>query len=717
MTGCQSKGNADPVKGEEELPKEINTNVEETLHISADEIPAFDVNSVLYENAIENKEPVVDIFYYENIYAFYGKEIKVFDFDTKEELQTITLEGLEDVNFPIYQTDLTPLTEETKNSETKSNTYVTAFTVYNNEYYVISDTTENTKTVTKILRFDNNGKLLHEYPIQIDNLAEKIVIKNDKAMILSVNIESIQEPLPYYDLTIYNFIEQTQAKVDVNKVWAVTLTDNNKAAIATVGEEGRNELLLMDIESQQIEKEMDVDIDFIMDLDYQDQKLYILTVSEVITTESDLTEPIATLLNNYVKNTSNRKIRIYEDESVILHSSNHLLLYDSKSLEQKAVDSEPYTITVLTPYDSDNTNYLFGDYINELKNKYPNINLASLDVIKTVEIYLEEYAEKVIKKLMAKDTDFDLFYMWDNDNLIKSNYYEDLSKYEQIAHNHDKMLPGIRSLMSYDNKIYGVPTSITFRGFDYDPTDVIDLGLQFPENTWTISDFYDFAVKNKEIIEKEQKPLLNFYHVLGIDTMFNTSLYVSYLQGVELSSDELASHFEKLKIMLEEELFTVNLNYKGKTIIDDSYINSLGESMLRLAPVTLNEDCGYLASIQYISLNPSSQNKDLAVELLAAFTDSEIRKKSIFQEIGSQMQFNVTPDFFEVPNIFNYYSELDQFKSHQLYRALLKKSYRDIRIQGYAEIGYLFEDFMNGKRTAQSAADEIIQRLDMIKYE
>jgi hypothetical protein len=118
-----------------------------------------------------------------------------------------------------------------------------------------------------------------------------------------------------------------------------------------------------------------------------------------------------------------------------------------------------------------------------------------------------------------------------------------------------------------------------------------------------------------------------------------------------------------------------------------------------------------------VALNPSSQNKELAAELLAAFTDSEIRKKSIFQDISIMLQYGRQLDHIEVPSIFHNYTELDRFESHKLYRELLEKSDRNIEFQGRAEIGYLFEEYMNGKRTATSAADEIIQRLDMIKYE
>jgi hypothetical protein len=718
MTACQSKENYNNVENDDKLTSKSELNTDENTK-EVETIPAFDVNSVLYENAIQNKETVIDIFYNENIYAFYGDKIKIFDFITKKEIQTIHLEGLEDVKVPVVVNDLKPISDETDEGESKSNTYVTAFTVYKNEYYVMSNTTENTQSVTKILRFDSNGKFIDEYPIQIDNLAEKIEIQNDTAVILSVNVASIQEPLPYYDLTVYNFLEKKLSKIDLNKVQAVTMTDNNKAAIATIGEDNQNsKLQIIDFGAMQIEKELDVDMKYIMDLNYYDNKLYILTVSDVFSIDIDLTMPTTLLLNNYVKGTYNRRLKIYKDTFVILHSSNNTLLYDFKALERKEVDSKPYTLTFLTPYDTNSTNYIFGDYINDLKKEYPNINLVTLDLINTNEIPLDEYNEKVAKKLMAKDIDFDLYFAYDNDNLIKSDYYVDLSQYKQIAHNLDNMLPGMKDLMSYNNKLFGVPINISFGGFSYHTVDLNGLIVQFPGGKWNISDFYDFAIKNKDIIEREQKPLLNVPHVLTIDSMFNNSLYVSYLQGAELNSEDLAFQFEILKKMVDEKLIYIDSNYKGDAIIFDRYINSLAEAEPHLAPVVANENCKYLASIEYVALNPSSPNKELAAELLATFTDFEIRKKSIFQEIGMQTKYSAGRfDSIEIPNIFHDYTELDSFDSFSLYKKMLEQSYRNINFEGAVEIGYLFEDYMNGKRTAKSAADEIIQRLNMIKYE
>ncbi|MDF2589502.1 MAG: hypothetical protein K0S41_3343 [Anaerocolumna sp.] len=718
IAACQTQKSSDTLEKEIELTSEsefIIENNEDTVET----IPAFDVNSVLYENAIQNDEPVIDIFYNENIYAFYGDKIKIFDFTTKAEMQTIHLEGLEDVNVPVVVSELNPISDEPDVTENKSKTYVTTFTIYKNEYYVISNTTENTKNITKILRFDSNGRFINEYPIQIDNLAEKIEIQNDMAVILSINVDSIQEPLPYYDLTVFNLLEQKQSKVDLNKVQAVTMNYNNKATIATIEEDNQNSnLQIIDLKTLQIEKEANVDMKYIMDLSFYDNKLYILTLSDVFNIDIDLATSTTSLLNNYVKGTHNRRLKIYKDAFVIMHSSNNILLYDFNVLERKEVDSKPYTLTFLTPYDTNSSNYIFRDYINDLKKKYPNINLVTLDLINTNEIHLDEYNEKVAKKLMANDTDFDLYFAYDNDNLIKSDYYVDLSQYKQIDQNLDNMLPGIKNLMSYNNKLFGVPINITFRGLSYHAEELNSLELQFPSGTWTISDFNDFAVKNKDIIEREQKPLLNVPHVLTIDSMFNNSFYVSYLQGAELSSEDLAFQFERLKNMVEENLIRIDPNFKGDAIIFERNFNSLSEAEPHLAPVVANENCKYLASIDYVALNPSSPNKELAAELLATFTDSEIRKKSIFQEIGMQIQYNSSQlDSIEIPNIFNIYNELDRFDSFTLYKELLKQSYRNINYEGAAEFGYLFEEYMNGKRTAKSAADEIIQRLNMMKYE
>ncbi|MBQ2724974.1 MAG: hypothetical protein IJF78_04630, partial [Clostridia bacterium] len=74
----------------------------------------------------------------------------------------------------------------------------------------------------------------------------------------------------------------------------------------------------------------------------------------------------------------------------------------------------------------------------------------------------EEYAYAMAKKLMAGDTDFDLFYVsTEMAQLFDSQYYEDLTRYSRLSRDYfDEMVPGLRDICTIDGRLSLVPLSL-----------------------------------------------------------------------------------------------------------------------------------------------------------------------------------------------------------------------------------------------------------------
>ena len=69
----------------------------------------------------------------------------------------------------------------------------------------------------------------------------------------------------------------------------------------------------------------------------------------------------------------------------------------------------------------------------------------------------DEYQFAMAKKLLAGDTDFDIFYVsTEMADLMKGQYYEDLSQYPLLNGYYDRMVPGVKELCTID----GVPALV-----------------------------------------------------------------------------------------------------------------------------------------------------------------------------------------------------------------------------------------------------------------
>lgn len=114
-----------------------------------------------------------------------------------------------------------------------------------------------------------------------------------------------------------------------------------------------------------------------------------------------------------------------------------------------------------------------------------------------IEIIVKKLSDikKLPLKLLAGDSDFDLYLPnWANAELYYP-VYEPLNDYPVIMEQFDTMLDEVKDICTYNGKIYGVPAQISVGRavMGYDAELLATLGLSLPDETWTLDDFYALA--------------------------------------------------------------------------------------------------------------------------------------------------------------------------------------------------------------------------------
>ncbi|MBR4960898.1 MAG: hypothetical protein IKY52_08385 [Clostridia bacterium] len=149
-------------------------------------------------------------------------------------------------------------------------------------------------------------------------------------------------------------------------------------------------------------------------------------------------------------------------------------------------DAIPNAVTVLVDEFSSN----FG------QNRIAEISDAVFDQY-GIEIIVKKLKDtsKLPLKLLAGDSDFDLYLPSPANAELYYPVYEPLNDYPVIMEQFDTMLDEVREICTYDGKIFGVPAQISVGRsvMGYDAELLAKLGLSLPDENWTLDDFYALA--------------------------------------------------------------------------------------------------------------------------------------------------------------------------------------------------------------------------------
>jgi len=198
-----------------------------------------------------------------------------------------------------------------------------------------------------------------------------------------------------------------------------------------------------------------------------------------------------------------------------------------------------------------------------------------------------EYAFTMAKKLLAGDTDFDIFYVsTEMSQLLKQEYYADLSQYAALDQLYDDFPPGLRDLLSLDGMpalvINDLRTGIT----------VSDDGV-FPDS---VGDLPGTALKSTSV----RMALMPLFEQFSAN-------YMAHRLSEKQAKSDLTALFETAQACMDAG----NVTQSGKLAFRNTTMTL--KASQTAAPMLLSgEDYSYAYAGGFWAINPNSPNPELA---------------------------------------------------------------------------------------------------------
>jgi len=226
----------------------------------------------------------------------------------------------------------------------------------------------------------------------------------------------------------------------------------------------------------------------------------------------------------------------------------------------------------------------------------------------------DSYQTNTIKKLMANDTDFDLFTINENmPNVIEKGYYEDLMPYVGVARNFDNMLPGLRALFSHNGKIIGVPVSLRLDGYTYTPASLATYNIKNPEPMLTIQDY-------RRLFDEASMPF-----AIGSITFLDmyANLASAFAEGRDIKQSDVTTFYEDmLAIHKAGGLAGITGDMQG--LFQSVFLNEYSGTLPHVSVPAYKENTGVAVAYTALVINPNSKNKELAAAYLAMLTSPDM---------------------------------------------------------------------------------------------
>lgn len=396
------------------------------------------------------------------------------------------------------------------------------------------------------------------------------------------------------------------------------------------------------------------------------------------------------------------------DASQILYSDGKIILWSQMKNYFLVTDqSEREHINVLLTRDiSLNTRFPYIASIFEAEYGFP-VHLS--------EYPDDIYMDKLRTKLLAGDDDYDMFLINDpnKDNflssILKYELYEPLDSYEGITNNFSGMFDGIRSMMSHNNKLFGVPYYLSSATYVLS-YDLGRYGCEAYDKRITFDDIWNLC---DGIIESGEKDVTVFPkpNILGFVMMF----IQESIDRNQLDKDALADIFVNIKKYNDDGVLYDNSGEK-KHLLDTSsvsyFYNALYMSDIPAYPefgtvmLTGNDKRNLWILNGCAIINKYSKNKEMAANLLKLMTDSKnIYNTELYQ-------------FAMLGSDLTKYDKYNEWSADRLaYLSDLNYLFRDSGIITY-DIGIITEliytitpELLDGSITPEKAAEKIYDQI------
>lgn len=234
-----------------------------------------------------------------------------------------------------------------------------------------------------------------------------------------------------------------------------------------------------------------------------------------------------------------------------------------------------------------------------------------------------EYRNTLAKKLLAGDTDFDIFFINSSMySLLNEDFYEDLSSHKMLNELFGNFIPGVEDICTIGETLALVPTWITVPFIEYSSTTQNEL-IQMPNS---FEEFPQFISALDNTINGTESYTLsgNYLHSLTRPWFENLlSNYLSRYIDDETAYTDLSTLLSYCKLL--QDISSVYIGTEPKqTITPLLRIRSSTtdiETTANIYPLPIFSNYKQCASGQFFAINPNSPNKEIAAILLTFYMD------------------------------------------------------------------------------------------------
>ena len=338
-----------------------------------------------------------------------------------------------------------------------------------------------------------------------------------------------------------------------------------------------------------------------------------------------------------------------------------------------------------------------------------NLNDYHLCTKETTVSDMAEYTNTLAKKLLAGDTDFDIFYVsTETSELLKGKYYENLSQYPILQDYYDSMIPGAGNLCTVDGVTALVPIGLYTFCMQVNP-EVSDLNpaslrtwddLLAAKESLDLSDdaciMAEYTPQN--LVRSTFKLLItNYMNDIIDDEQAKADLDMLYRMAEEFGSDP---YFDVTKEDGFRTPFLSEMQNNGK-------FARLAENRTAIPLLGMTDEYRQSWTGSFWAVNPNSKNKELAAAYLAYFIENNLTIPGSAGDLYNREPIMGT--LYEMT-----YNE----EMFDLFCAQLKDGVLAYELPDYT--GYFnrqFADIKAGKLTREEAADDLFRWLRMLKFE
>ncbi len=316
----------------------------------------------------------------------------------------------------------------------------------------------------------------------------------------------------------------------------------------------------------------------------------------------------------------------------------------------------------------------------------------------------DEYAYTMAKKLLAGDTDFDIFMVTtEMSELLKEGYYENLSGYSLLNDYYSRMIPGTKELCTIGDTAALIPVVLELSAIRVNGA-LADLPDKMPETFPELAALTGFADLNGSTRFMAEYNLYNL--AIPWFRQISSCYIMKDMDDGQVKSD-LTTLYELCLKLASDPALAFGSDYQNYTPVFDVISNNgrnsrftEGQSILPVLPVT--DAYGQIIEGSFYAVNPNSPNKELAAVFLAAHLYHEEK--------------NYDPLFDKWDDTTTYPEGSEE--SYDLYKSQIASGvlYYDAEDLS-AMIREHLDAIVSGEITPEDAADELFRYIRMVKYE